>query len=303
MVALPRGSLIAGAIVVVALLDLYVAARGNPDALPEEAMWAARDAIKAAEQPGDILVHSPLFRMTELQALGDLRTTPTLPKPELFRSRRVLLIDRTDHPVYLPYSAKTEQPIEKTNGQLQLRIYEPEGNIDVPLYSLYNGITPSTMRVERNNAVTSRCTASRAEGGYSCPGEPEWLYVAQRTLRIDNKDATCVWTHPTTGGTIVFELPAQTAPPAGKKLLLELSGGFNDDAVKTTSDGAAVRTDILQKGASKGAITVPNRIGFVTTRVNIEPNAPVELRTTTPHDGRRHYCVNAEILELSEAAK
>jgi hypothetical protein len=299
MVAIPRGSLIAGAIIVVAALDTFVAARGNSDELSKEEMSRAREAIEKIEKPGDILVHSPLFRMTELQSLGDVPSTPTIPKPEMFRSRRIILIDRTAHPIYLSQVVKETIAL----GELQLRVYEPDGSIDLPLYSLYNGITPSTMRVERNNTITSRCTATRAEGGYSCPGEPEWLYVAQRTLKIDNQDATCVWAHPTSSGAIVFEIPAQTPPPAGRRLVLEVSGGFNDDAVKTTSDGAAVRTEILQNGANKGSILVPNRVGFVSTRVNIAPNAPVELKTTTPHDGRRHYCLNAELLELAEDAK
>ena len=105
--------------------------------------------------------------------------------------------------------------------------------------------------------------------------------------------------HPTNGGAIVFELPPASAPGPGAKLRLWLQGALTDDAVETTPDGAVVRTSIRQAGESKGQVSVPNRTGFVETTVEIAAGTPIVLETTTPRDGRRHYCINARILEVS----
>ena len=57
------------------------------------------------------------------------------------------------------------------------------------------------MSIERPaGKVTSKCTAVRREGGFECPGEPGWLYLADRKLNIGGKQQDCVWGHPTTGG-------------------------------------------------------------------------------------------------------
>ena len=61
--------------------------------------------------------------------------------------------------------------------------------------------------------------------------------------------------------------------------------------------GAPVTTDILQGGLQKGKVTVPNRIGWYEAKVEIAPDAPIELRITTPRDGRRHHCINAKVVE------
>lgn len=292
---------LAAAVAIAAALDLFVALRPDGDPLSNEAMGAARTAVKSAQKTGDLIVHSPLFRMSELQALGDLPSSAHVPAPKLRETRRILVIDRKDHPIFgLGEPAQTID-IEGSDHRLELKIYEPKGVIDVPLYALKESIQSSTMHVERPaGTVKSRCTQPRSEGGFSCPGEPEWLYVAKRSLRVGNEEVECVWAHPTTGGVIVFTIPAQSAPPAGRRLVLDFAGGFNDDAVRMTGDGAAVRADIMQKGESRGTVSAPNRVGWARSRVNVDPGEPIELRFSTPNDGRRHYCVNAELLEIAQ---
>src|SRR5439155_25274660 len=141
----------------------------------------------------------------------------------------------------------------------------------VVLFDLYSSIEPRRMRIERPPGhVTSRCTAPRAEGGFSCPSEAEWLYLAQRSLLIERRLATCVWAHPTTGGAIVFELPPEPRPPPGRSLELRLSAALSDDAAEHTSDGAPVRTAIVQAGAEKGSVTVQNQVGWFRAEVKIE---------------------------------
>src|SRR5688572_21245873 len=82
------------------VLDLRVALRGNPPEIPAADMQRARAAIQEALTPGDLVVHSPLFTVASLAGLGDLRATPDLPSPEIRASRRVLLLDHADTPMY-----------------------------------------------------------------------------------------------------------------------------------------------------------------------------------------------------------
>src|SRR5689334_16352198 len=99
-VSLPRGALIAGAVVVLAALDLFVALRGDGEPLSPDAMHAALETAKKVQKTGDLIVHSPLFRMSELKELGDLPSTPSLPLENLRKTRRIVVIDRTDHRIY-----------------------------------------------------------------------------------------------------------------------------------------------------------------------------------------------------------
>lgn len=278
------------------LLDLRVAIRGNPAPIPEADMKAAREKILSMQRPGDLVVHSPLFSVAELQPLGDLRATPDLPAPPIRTSRRVLVLDRRDQEMYGFGSATEELHI---GDVLVLRVFGPSGPPSVTLYDLHSALDQAKMRVERPEGnVTATCNAPRAEGGWSCPGEAEWLYLAQRTLPIGGAQSPCVWAHPTTGGVVVIELPAFPAPAAGKKLTLELSGGMTDEAVTTTPDGDTVTIAVRQSGATKGSLQVPNRAGWHRASIVLDPNAPAELRVTTGRDGRRHHCLNARVSEV-----
>ncbi len=283
------------AVVLAALLDLQVAVRGDLRPVPADVMALAKTRLDAERHPGDLVVHSPLFSVEELQPLGGLQARPDRPIDSMLRSRRVLVLDCSDARMYLP---GTPAQVIALDDPLELRIYQPSENAEVVLYDHYESVGERTMRVERGGRITSRCTEPRGEGGYQCPGEAEWLYAAQRTFRVGGGEATCVWAHPTTGGVIVHEIPPQTAPPQGRKLELWVSAGLADDAVTGTPGGASVTTEIVQGGLTKGRVVVPNRIGWFETKVEIEPDVPVELRITTPRDGRRHHCLNAKVREL-----
>ncbi|MCK6546040.1 hypothetical protein L6R52_09235 [Myxococcota bacterium] len=297
-----RGTLVAIAVAVAALADLWVALRPDPAELPAEVMQAGLRAVREAQKPGDLVVHSPLFRMSELVHLGDLRASSHVPAPKLAASRRVVVLDRTDVRMYVPGSA--DRVIDVPGGALEVRIYEPSGAFDVATWSLRDALSPSSMRIERPiGNVEVRCTGARSEGGYSCPGAPEWLYAQARSLRIGGEDTPCVWAHPTTAdGAVVFEVPAQAAPPAGRRLVLAVSAGMTDDAVNQTPDGAAVTTAVVQGGREVGRVVAPNRVGWHKAEVSIDPGQVIELRVTAPRDGRRHHCLNAEVLDVDAKA-
>lgn len=298
-----RGTLVAVAVVVAALADLWVAVRPDPAELSVEAMQAGLRVVREVGKPGDLVVHSPLFRMSELAHLGELRASSHVPAPKLAASRRVVVLDRTDVPMHLPGAADQVLEVAGSDGRLEVRIYEPDGAFDVALYSLRDALGPSSMRLERpSGTVSVRCTATRAEGGFACPGAPEWLYAEARSLKIGGEETPCVWAHPTTAdGVIVFEVPAQAAPPAGRRLVLAVSAGMTDDAVNQTPDGAPVTTAVVQGGREIGRVVAPNRVGWSKADVSIDPGQPVELRVTAPRDGRRHHCLNAEVVDVAIA--
>ncbi len=282
-----------------ALLDARVALRGNPPLVSAEAMGRARDAIEAERRPGDLVVHSPLLSVTELAPLGAMVASPALPSPELRASRRVLLLDVLDAPMGGFGRPSHEAVIESAGRGLALRVYEPEGGAAVTHFDLVTDLGRARMRVERPAGTPrSSCTTPRAEGGFSCPGEPEWLYLARRELRIGGRNTPCAWAHPTTGGAIVIELPAAPTPPPGRRLELVVRGGLVDEAVTGTPDGAAVDTELRQSGRRLSVLTTPNALGWVERRQPIEGGRPVELSVTTVRDGRRHFCLDARIEEV-----
>lgn len=295
---LPPGSGWAAAVLVAAFADTFVALRPEPAPIAPAELEAARGLVKAAARPGDVLVASPLLSASELAALGDLETRPHRPANKLLAGRRVLVLDRADHPMYFPVPERAVVEVPGT-GRLIVRTFEPDVRSDLVVYALADALQPSTLRIERPaGTVTSRCTAPRAEGGFACPGEAEWLYAQTRALGVDGADTPCVWAHPTTGGVVVFELPATPAPPGGRRLQLTVSAGLTDEAVRTTPDGASVTTAIVQEGKELARVVVPNRIGWYRATVNLAADRPVELRVTTSRDGRRHHCVNAELREV-----
>ncbi len=282
-------------VLIAALLDLRIGLRGELPPISEADMKAAVEKLQAMKKPGDLIVHSPLFTGAELKALGSLKAGPDLPKPALLNSRRVLLLDRAEQPMYGFPAPKERQEL---GAGLSLSLFEPSGEIQVPLFDLYEQISSSTMQVHRG-AKKTLCTRARPEGGYRCQGEPEWLYAAQRTLKINGQQSTCVWAHPTTGGTILLQVPPQPTPPAGRKLSLVVSSGLNDEATRSPT-GAPIYTDIEQGGRSLGRVHLPNKKGWYKKQVDLQPGVPTWLKITTPHDGVRHHCINAQVTEVKQ---
>jgi|GEM_PF-2589789 len=294
MKATSSALILCGLIAGLAGLDLQVGLRGDLAPVPQAEMAEGVSRMKAVRRPGDVLVHSPLFSVAELKAFGDLQARPDRPRPEVLAARRVLLLDRAQAPMFGP---KNPAQTEAIGEHLVLKVFEPSGDVEVPVFDLLTDLGPNVLRIERPVGVLkSRCTKRRAEGGWSCPGEAEWLYAAPRTLRIGGKNEECVWAHPTTGGAVVFTLPAPEAPAAGQDLVLELSGGMADDAVTGTPGGATVTIQATQGSKKIGRLLVPNKVGWHRLELSLEPGAPVDLSITTPRDGRRHHCVNARIV-------
>ena len=284
------------ALVVAVGLDLRVALRPERPRISADTMARARAEILAQRKPGNLVVHSPLLTLAELAPLGDLAARPDVPSPELRRARRVWVIDLAERPMFL--GLRRPSMTQDLGEGLVLRVFEPAGGQPTTLFDLVSDVDRTDLRIERpRGKVSSRCTEPRPEGGRSCPGEADWLYLAARTLTIEGKNAACVWAHPTTGGDLVFTIPAMPEPSAGQRLVLEVASAMTDEAVSLTPDGASVRTDIEQGGRIKGGVTLVNRVGWARTELTLDPGVPTDLRVSTPRDGRRHHCLTARVYE------
>ncbi len=287
-----------GLIVGLAALDLQVGLREQLDPISEAEMAEGVAKVRELKKAGDVLVHSPLFSMIELKAFGELRARPDRPRPGIMASRRVVLLDRAEASMYgLGEPDSTVQVGE----HLEVKVYVPSGNVEVPVYDLITQLDAQTLHIERPvGKLKSRCTQRRHEGGWACPGEADWLYAAPRSLRIGGKDEQCVWAHPTTGGAVVFNIPAPEAPGPGRELILEFAGGIADAAVSGSPRGAAVYVDILQGSTKLVRHMVPNRTGWHRVATPVRAGEGVQLSITTAKDGQRHHCINVRILERAK---
>ena len=275
--------------------DLYIGLRSGPAPISDAELLDGRRALEARMKRGDVMVHSPLFGVEEVRHLKGLRTLPDLPIEAVRKSRRVLLLDRRDVPMG-GFRKPDDRVIVGPN--LVLAVFEPKESVEVPLYDLAVDLGPGTMRIERPRGnVVSACREPRTEGGFRCPGQPEWIYVARRRLRIEGQDHECLWAHPVQEGAVVFSIPAIDAPPPGRRLVLELQAALTDEAVQQTPEGATVTTAVVQNRRTLGSLAVPNRRGWRHLSRAVQPGEVVTLVTTTPRDGRRHYCLNARVVD------
>lgn len=292
-----------GAVFIVALAalwDFFIAVRPALPPVSAAALEAAREAIEARSLPGTMVVHSPLFGVSEAAALGDLPARPDLPAAAVRARRRILVLDRAAAPMG-GFGAAAETLA--LPDDLVLRRFEPsgEGSGRVVVYDLIDGLGPQSLSIERPvGRQVSACSVRRSEGGYRCPGQPDWLYAAPRQLRIDGKDQRCIWAHPTNGGAVVFSIPAPPAAPKGYALQLRVRSALTDDAVHLTSDGAAVRTRVKQGERMVGQVVRSNAIGWAEGRFGVDSEDAIRLEVTTAKDGRRHHCLDAQIVEVRE---
>ncbi|MBI4816231.1 MAG: hypothetical protein HY791_08235 [Deltaproteobacteria bacterium] len=272
-------------------LDAFILLRRRPP-ISDSDMATAAEVLAESRRPGDVVVVSPLFSMRELAAFRAEVVSPAIPSPETLASRRVLLVDRTDVRTRMPGTPTKRLPIASA---LELSTYEPSGSSTIVVFDLIADLQKARMSVVRDGHETA-CVQPRSEGGLGCAPEPEWLYLAPRSLELDGRTVSCVWAHPTTNGVIRIELPAIPAPPTGRKLVLELEGGLTDEAA-TTPDGASVDATVSQGQARLGAILVPNARGIRRASIPISGDVPARIEVTTARDGRRHFCLNVRIAE------
>jgi hypothetical protein len=285
-----------------AVAELFAALRPPLAPVSAEDVAQAAAHVRAAKAPSEPVVHSALFSPEALTGFGDLPAGLHLPPPRLRRSP-IWIVDRAGWPMHVPDATKAEVA---RFGEVVVWRAEPAGAVEGggPLFDLLRDLEPGMMRVEKPpGTVVSVCEDVRSDGGFSCPGQAEWIYAAPHEQVIGGAPKTCVWAHPITDATLVFELPPPPDPGSGE-LELTVGAGLADAAVQMT-DGRPVQTIIKAPGILTRTLTVPNREGWFEETLKVRPGAPIELRITTAFDGMRHHCINATIrvIEREEAPR
>ncbi len=133
-----------------------------------------------------------------------------------------------------------------------------------------------------------RCGWDPQQRRHICPGLPDWMYVGEAAQQIGGRDTKCVWSHPTTGGTVETRFPHVDASKG-----LTLSVALSDSA---SMSGAPVTTVATLNGAAAARVATPiGTVGF--TKAVIAPgpaDAELVLAVTTTNDGARHFCWTLE---------
>lgn len=281
-------------VIAAAAADLWVTLR--PARAPASRAVLSKAAAQMAAFDG-LRVVSPLLSVAEWQGLGELPARPDRPSRRSQASREVIVLDVAAQPVF---GLGRPRAVEPLGEGLALNIYPKR-----PLASAGGGFVlsrdfgPDTMRIEGpSGAVLSRCEAPRGGGGFSCPGQPEWLYAAARSPKVGGSTGRrCLWAHPPSPGRFtVIELPAPPPAPPGMRWRLRLQAALSDTAA-AVAGGAAVETEVSQ-GAQLGRLRAPNRRGWVKRVFDVKAGAPITLRVHTPADGMRHHCLEAELVEV-----
>jgi len=264
------------ALLVGAVLDAWVGLRPAPPPVKEADLQDALQKLEAERRRGDVLVHSPLFEPALLAILDpDASPTPA-------QQGRQWVLDDARRPMFVPGQERSRTRFG--NVLLRLVASSPPDE-DRRGFDLRRDLRANTYRLEDGTGeVVARCRIPRSQGGFACPGQPEWVYAAPTEVAIRGASRPCVWAHPRQGLTSVFELPAPSAPSR-----LTLGAGLSDGAT-TMADGATVHLELRQE-ATLGQLRVPNRPGWRKKEVSVEPGQGIEIRIRTEHDGMRHLCI------------
>jgi len=136
------------------------------------------------------------------------------------------------------------------------------------------------------------CNNARADGGWACPGRPDWNHVAPTHLRVEGDDWPCVWAHPVTGHDLIFDLGERTLWDR-----IEVEAALHDDVTGTHGSSVVVKLEV--DGVGSRRITRTNNRGVAVTMLPTSrgQKARVRLFVNTGNDGRRHFGVNLRIME------
>jgi hypothetical protein len=127
----------------------------------------------------------------------------------------------------------------------------------------------------------------RAFGRFRC-GPEDWIWVGASTVRIQERDETCIWMHPTSEGALVLrwdELP--------RRGILRGRAGVSDQAAATGRESTVDLSVVVD-----GTVALQESFGFVqglqSWRVDIpagEPTMQLALQVSAADTGMAHFCV------------
>lgn len=118
---------------------------------------------------------------------------------------------------------------------------------------------------------------------HRCAG-PKWAEVRWRRLKIGGSKQRCIWSHPLSDRTIVFDFG--TVDPAGDDGYLLRTGLLDNVA----GGGASVEVDILRGESTAEHVHEPEK-GWQETRLPAADGpVPLQLEISSEKVGQRHFC-------------
>lgn len=265
----------------------------EPPEITSEHVRAALEALDARWGDRDRLMFSPLLPP---ELLAELTRRGGRPEPAPGPAGPTWVVDVADAPMRV--RGVQEERVDL--GPLRLRKIERSAarNVEAPFH-LYRDLSPELFSVEHAQRGTVRCQMERPEGGYGCPGLPEWVHFTWVSHPVEGRFRDCVWAHPIADGKLVLSLPGFEAPP-GQVLELTYGAALSDSAVSQAPNGSIVQHQIAQQGRVRSRLNVPNRTGWREKRLRLIPNAPIQWTIETASDGARHQCIDAWVRLVDE---
>lgn len=261
--------------------------------LAQRAGWnAAVEYLASSFEPADFVVVWPPEQAAALVELPPaLRAADAVPV-ELPAARRYLRI-------LVVGPAGFGTPPELGDAKAERRRFD-EVEVGEFVYSghervafdLRSNLGQATVEL-RMRDKTIACDQRRQDGGWGCPGRPEWNRVAPASLVAGTDTWPCVWAHPVSDSELVIDLGPQTLFDR-----VELDAAIANSAV-ATANGAPVRLRLDVDGVGSRALLVPNRRGIVSTSLQTGSSRTARIRVviTTANDSRRHLGINLRLVE------
>lgn len=237
-----------------------------------------------------ILVWPPHYSHLAEQLPKDLMASDALPQ-EQSQARRyshITMLAPRNTPTPVELRETTEVALQEV-GELSIRSFVfPESKR--LLFDLRSEISKTQIQMETPEQKLL-CITPRPDGGFMCPGRPEWNYLGPTQLMVNGQPWPCVWAHPISGEQLTINLGAQRLGDT-----IEIESALSDDAVNTPQ-GAAVDVRIEIDGQPAGNLTHANQTGVRVLKISTTANklSTVKLYVTTNNDARRHFGLNLRL--------
>lgn len=279
----------AWAIIVLSLIALVWSLLPRPELAELDGFAQATAYLREQADEGTFVLVWPPEQARSLTALPrELHAADALPieEPTARRYPQVLVIGPAGF-APPPELAAARAESRRGFGAVEVAAYSYTGRERV-LFDLRRSLEQAAVKLVGPEGEV-QCTTRRPDGGWSCPGRPDWNHVAPTVLEVEGRDYACLWAHPVAGHELVIELA-----PRERGDELRLSAALSDAAV-ATPEGAPVELALEVEGAGTRTLVRSNERGVAQLSVPISrPSARLRLTVKTRHDGRRHLGINLE---------
>jgi len=263
---------------------------------------AAVDKVKKHMRPRDVVLVHPPWRHDVVDALSAPGALPAGVTPTIAlglrhnkRAGRLWLVQDTGAPglsdsmqARVTRAAQGDVVDHQGVRVLFLDDSHTQSTAQFTGRNFADALDMAEVSVETQDRRVHRCRFD-GDGKHVCKGLPDWMWTGPTERVIRGRNETCVWSHPTTGGTVRVRFPNVKLQGT-----LQFQHAIADSGAGNPT-GQNVVTSVAIDGKVKKRFTRTNQKGFSGGTVQlagVDVNAPhsVELRITTANAGARHYC-------------